>query len=144
MCIRDRTKSFKHVQELLIDEKNIKKQLRSISRRLKTIELKHSFLNDITSVNGKSTLIEIAAKRLFKSAGFGDVRHLQNVRPKREDLQIWCDDCVILVECKGSKNTIPQDNEIGQIKKYIDNQPELKHSDMLALHRIILKLLSIE
>lgn len=31
-----------------------------------------------------------------------------------------------------------------QIKKYIDNQPESKHSDMLALHRIILKLLSIE
>lgn len=114
------TKGFNEVKQLLIERNAVKKQLRTIDRKLKTIETKYSFLNDITSIDGKDTVIVIAAKRLFKSAGFTDVRHLQNLRPKREDLQIWCNDCIIIAECKGSKHSVPSDNEVGQVLKYIN------------------------
>lgn len=119
------TKSFKEVQELLTEHNLLKRKIHSIDRRLKTIELKYSFLNDITSIDGTGVLIEIAVKRLFKSAGFVDVRHLRNPKPLREDLQIWCDDCIILVECKGTKHSVPSDDLITPIKKYIDHRANI-------------------
>jgi len=117
--VREITKNFKEVQKLITKHNSLKNKMRSIDRQLKSSEINYSFLHDITSVNGKDILIEIAAKKLFKSAGFTDVRHLKNVTPKREDLQIWCDDCIIIIECKGTKYSIPQDNEVSQVLKYI-------------------------
>ncbi len=128
--VRNWTKSFKEVQKLLSDHNSLKKQLHSIDRRLKTIEAKHSFLDNITSKNGSGTAIEIATKLLFKSAGFNDVRHLKKVKPLREDLQIWCDDCLILIECKGTIHSIPSDDLLGPIKKYIDHRVNIVKSKL--------------
>lgn len=118
--LRQITKDFEEVQTLTAEHRILKKQIRTVDRKLKTIEAKYSFLNDITSIDGKDIVIEIAAKQLLKSAGFTQVRHLRYARPKCEDLQIWCDDCIIIVECKGSKYSVPSDNEIGQVLKYIN------------------------
>ena len=98
--LRQITKDFEEVQTLTAEHRILKKQIRTVDRKLKTIETKYGFLSDIVSIGGHNTVIEVAAKKLFKNAGFTDVRHLVNVRPKREDLQIWCDDCIIIVECK--------------------------------------------
>lgn len=124
------TKGFNEVQQLIADHNALKKQIRAVDRKLTTIESKYGFLNDITSIDGKDIVIEIAAKQLFKSAGFRQVRHLQNARPKREDLQIWCDDCIILAECKGSKYSVPSDNEIGQVLKYINFRKNTLKSEL--------------
>jgi hypothetical protein len=118
--LRQITKDFKDVRQLVDKHNELKKQIRTIDRKLKTIETKYSFLTDIISVDGNDRIIEVAAKKLLKNAGFTDVRRLENVRPKREDLQIWCSDCIILAECKGTKHSVPKDNEIGQVKKYVD------------------------
>lgn len=124
------TKSFNEVQQLIAEHNALKKQIRAVDRKLKTIETKYSFLNDITSIDGKDTVIEIAAKQLFKSAGFTQVRHLQNARPKHEDLQIWCDDCLILIECKGTNRSVPDDKVLGQVKKYIDHRANIIKSKL--------------
>lgn len=124
------THGFNDLQQLIDNHNAIKKKLRANGRRLKTLEIKYSFLNDITSVGGHDTLIETATKRLFKEAGFVDVRHLQNAKPKREDLQIWCKDSLILVECKGTYRQIPDDKELGQVKKYIDHRTNIIKSKL--------------
>jgi len=123
--LRQITKDFNEVKILISEHKSISKQLRKVDRKLQTIESKYKFLTDIVSVDGKDAIIEKSAKLLFKSAGFKQVRHLVNVRPKREDLQIWCDDCLILVECKGTYRSVPDDKELSQIKKYIDHRSNI-------------------
>jgi hypothetical protein len=120
MQLRQWTCEFDEIRELIAEHKSFKKKLRSIDRKLKSVETKYGFLNDITSIEGGSTVIEIAAKHLFKSAGFTDVRHLKKIRPQREDLQIWCDDCIIIVECKGLQSPTPPNDEVGAVKKYVD------------------------
>ena len=80
--LRQITKDFEEVQTLTAEHRILKKQIRTVDRKLKTIEAKYSFLNDITSIDGKDIVIEIAAKQLLKSAGFTQVRHLRYARPK--------------------------------------------------------------
>ena len=58
------------------------------------------------------------------------MRHLVNVRLRREDLQIWCDDCLILVECKGIEQSTPRDHKVSQIKKYIDHRLNIVKSKL--------------
>lgn len=128
--LRHITKDFDDVKHLIATHKDLSKQLRTVDRKLKTIEAKYKFLADIISVGGNDTAIEKSAKLLLKSAGFNHVRHLVNVRPKREDLQIWCNDCLILIECKGTKNSIPPDHELSQIKKYIDHRANIIKSNL--------------
>lgn len=128
--IRHITKDFDDVKKLISEHKTISKQLRNVDRKLKTLEVRYKFLSDIISVGGNDTVIEKSAKLLFKSAGFDEVRHLTRVKPKREDLQIWCDDCLILAECKGTKHSIPSDNELSQIKKYIDHRTNIIKSNI--------------
>ena len=126
--LRQIIKDFNEVKELIAEHKSISIKLRKVDKKLKTLETKYKFLTDLISVDGKDTLIEKAAKSLFKSAGFEQVRHLVNVRPKREDLQIWCNDCLILVECKGTYRSVPDDKELSQIKKYIDHRTNIVKS----------------
>jgi hypothetical protein len=128
--LRHITKDFDDVKNLIAEHKAIAKQLRTVDRKLKTAEAKYKFLTDIISVGGQDTVVEKSAKLLFKSAGFKEVRHLVNVRPKREDLQIWCDDCLILAECKGTKYSVPPDAELNQIKKYIDHRANIIKSKL--------------
>ena len=124
------TKNFDEVKQLLDEHKTISKQIRTVERKLKTVEAKYKFLTDLISKGGTGKTIEKASKLLFKSAGFDHVRHLTKVRPEREDLQIWCDDCLILVECKGIKSSVPPDHEISQIKKYIDHRKNIVKSQL--------------
>ena len=124
------TKDFDDVKNLIETHKALSQQLRRVDRKLKSIETKYKFLTDIISVGGNDTTIEKSAKLLLKNAGFKEVRHLVNVRPKREDLQIWCNDCIILAECKGTKNAVPPDHELSQIKKYIDHRVNIAKSKL--------------
>ena len=118
--LRKITKDFEEVKELIAEHRILKKEIRKVDRKLITIETKYDFLAEIVSIDGNSTTIEIATKKLFKNAGFTEVRYLVNPRQKREDLQIWCEDCIIIVECKGLKAIHPSLDEICAVKKYID------------------------
>jgi hypothetical protein len=118
--LRNITKDFEEVKTLIEEHNVLKKKIRNVDRKLKTVETKYEFLSDIVSIGGHDTIIESAAKKLFKNIGFSDVRHLVKARPKREDLQVWCDDCIIIVECKGTKSEHPPNDEIGAVKKYVE------------------------
>lgn len=37
-------------------------------------------------------------------------------------MQVWCDNCLILIECKGTKKAVLSDDLITPIKKYIDHR----------------------
>lgn len=128
--VRQLTSRFRETKELIAEHNILKRQLKKIDRKLLTLENKYKFLSDIVSIGGHDTVIELATKKLLKSAGFREVKHLKNVRPKREDLQVWCEDCLILIECKGTYKTVPPDHEVGQIKKYIDHRKNIVRSTL--------------
>lgn len=60
--LRHITKDFDDVKHLIATHKELSKQLRTVDRKLKTIEAKYKFLVDIISVGGNDTIIEKSAK----------------------------------------------------------------------------------
>lgn len=100
--------------------KKAKSQLVRVQRKIISTSKKFKFLSDIVGRNGFGATLELGCLKLFKEIGFEDVKKLKQRNPAREDLQIWCPDCLIVIECKGSKNMEPPDAELNQIKRYID------------------------
>lgn len=129
------TKDLIEVQDLIKKHTEIKKSLAKTKRKLKSTITKYSFLDIITKINSKDMFLETAVKQLFNNIGL-DTKHLINQKPKREDLQIWFDDCVILVECKGVKASNPRYDEVGAVKKYVDYRKKFENWN-LPVHGLL-------
>lgn len=114
------TAHLKEFSDIKSDYDCAKKSLVSSKRKLRTLEQRYKFLYDIISERGTGDILELGCKRLFNLAGFNDVRHLRKVKPEREDLQIWLDDMLILVECKGIGSHMPNDADLNQIVRYVN------------------------
>jgi hypothetical protein len=117
------TSRFKDVSELLIEIKKAKAVQNKLRRRLKTKILKYLFLKDIVDINCSAERLTKAVKKYLKEIGLEKVILKEN--SGEEDLQIWFEDRVILVEVTGTKSGTHKDSKTIQISKHIPVKREL-------------------
>jgi hypothetical protein len=122
-------KDFAETKPLISEFEKANKKLRTAKRRLKTVEIKYTFLFDIVAPYSNDNFLANAAKRLFKSTGFKKVVHFKSERlkPKREDLQLWTDTELFVIEIKGLSTPHPPKSALIQVLPYIrENELHIK------------------
>lgn len=118
------TKDFEEVRPALIAHKEAHKKLRSIERRLDTFDAKYNFILDVIGVDSSGNQLVEGVKKLFKAAGFKKVVHFKSprIKPQREDLQLWSDKELFIIEVKGIKNINPANSDLMQVLPYLAAQ----------------------
>lgn len=112
------TRLFKEVDNLVLQKQKLRRQINSVSRKLKGLRKKYSFLSIIINRGVTGELLEENIKRYFKELGFATVnkvgKHL-----KKEDIRIIKDDKIIIIEVTGSSKKIQKDDKTRQITKHL-------------------------
>jgi hypothetical protein len=112
------TSNFPDVKEHLYKENSLKKELKKEQRRLKTLITKYLFLIDLVGIGSNDDKLDNAIKKFFKEIGFKDVRKISK-KFGAEDLQLWFDDKLLLIEATGFKSQNAEENKGMQVKKWI-------------------------
>lgn len=112
------TKIFPDVAEAIERVNSAKKDLNRTTRKVRTLKTKYQFLQDLVDIKTHDDLLDNALKKFFKELGYKDVRKVGK-RYKREDVQIWTDNKLIVIEAKGITRSTPKDHECEQIAKYM-------------------------
>ena len=134
--LRQFTKGFLDVKPILTEHRKALAKVRSLDRRLKTIETKYKFIPEVIGINARDSFLVNAVKRLFKQAGFKKVVHFKNekLNPKREDLQLWTEDELFIVEVKGVSKSSPQKHDLMQVLPYFrENENRVKDHKVFGL-----------
>ena len=135
------TSSFDDVSSLLLEIKKAKANQNKLRRRLKTKVLKYSFLKDIIDINCSATKLTKAVKQYLKEIGLQKV--ILKEKSGEEDLQIWVDNRLILVEVTGTKGNAHKDSKTTQIAKHIpvkqEQYPDVKVSGLFISNHDFVK-----
>lgn len=115
------TKEFREFEILLIKQKTLKKEINKTNRRLNTLSQKYSFLSNIVAVNMGDDILDQYLKKYFKEIGFNDVRKVGKNNGK-DDLQIYLENELIIMEATGIKGTHTSDAKTRQITKHLDEK----------------------
>jgi hypothetical protein len=115
------TKDFTEVKPLLAEHKKAKAKFKQVDRKINTIDKKYSFLLDVIGIEIDDDKLCDAVKTLFKKAGFEKVVHYKDKRkkPKREDLQLYFEDELFVLEVKGISAVNPGRADVMQVFPYI-------------------------
>ena len=112
------TKIFPDIAEAIERVISAKKDLNRKARKVRTLKTKYHFLQDLVDIKTHDNLLDNALKKFFKELGYKDVRKVGK-KYKREDLQIWTGNKLIVIEAKGITRLTPKEHECEQIAKYI-------------------------
>ncbi len=118
---------FNETQSLLKVKVDLVRKTKRIKRRLRTLKKKYLFLKTIIETNDSTTL-ELAIKDYFKAVGYENVVHTGN-NTEREDIQVWHENTVYIIECRNKETKTASKDDIGQLnfrKSLIENLPEFK------------------
>jgi hypothetical protein len=118
MNIKEHTKCFPEVDNLLKQRKKLKNKLNKISRKLKSLENKYKFLQTIIGIDVSDDILENSLKLYFKEVGFQKVEKVGK-QFRKEDLRIIQSDRTLLIETTGIDKANPKDNKTRQITKHI-------------------------
>lgn len=125
--LRGLTKAFPQIKKLLKERNEARKKVNQAKRRLATLEKKYSFLMDIVKVKSNDDPLEIAFTKFFQGCGFTKVKWMN--KKVNEDIQIYHNGELILVEVTGGKFQMPDDEKGLKMQNYIgrmkDRKPEL-------------------
>jgi len=126
------TSGFCDIKQLILREQELKKEYNKARKKLKTKELRYSFLKDIVGIDINADDLVIAVVKLFKAFEFDKVENLEKL--KNEDLRIWFENKLILVEITGVKKIALDDDKSHSISKHININKELnKNHDVTGL-----------
>jgi len=100
-------------QSLLKVKVDLVRKTKQINRRLRTLKKKYLFLKTIIETND-STALELAIKDYFKAVGYQNVVHTGN-DTEREDVQVWHENTVYIIECKNKTKGNANREDVGQL-----------------------------
>ena len=112
------TRHFPDVTDAIGRANSAKRDLNRATRRVRSLKTKYQFLQDLVGIKSHADTLDSALKSFFKELGYTDVRKVGK-KYQREDLQIWTDNKLIVIEAKGITRPTPSDPECGQIAKYM-------------------------
>lgn len=112
--------SFEDVSVLMLKLKEAKKIENRIKRRLKTKLMRYDFLDKIIGINTHKNELVYSIELFFKSLGLKTEGVPENLG--NEDMRIWFDNTLMIVEITGTKKNSTED-KTHQISKHI---PERK------------------
>ena len=121
------TENIPEIKVLLNQEKELKKELNRVNRRLKTYSNKYKFLKIIISENVANDLLEEYVKLFFKEIGFEKV-HKVGKQLRKEDLRIIKTDKIIIAEVTGSNKRTVRDSKTMQITKHLSVRKSKKEN----------------
>lgn len=121
------TADFPDIADLLRQSERLNKEAKQIRRRLNTKAKHYSFLNTTVGHNSFDKPLERAVQKLLKEVGYTDVRWIGH-NNQFEDLQIWRDSRITVIEVKGLSTLHPKENDCSQVGKYILRR-QAKHKD---------------
>jgi hypothetical protein len=127
--LREITIAFPDVKKLLQQRSVILKNLNRVRRKLKTQQGKYSFLIDLVGIDSSDTRLDNAIVKYFKSLGFPNIKAV-NKKSSDEDIQLFVDNRLIIIEATGSANPTAKDLKVFQIIKHVPDRktqyPNLK------------------
>ena len=127
------TSEFDDVHNIIEKRKLIRNQDSKLRRRLKTKLQSYSFLMDLVGINAFGPTIVKALKKTFKAIGFKKVE-IVNEKYGEEDLRLWVDDKLIIIEATGTEKKDNSESKAHQISKHIPlrqkQYPNLKVSGL--------------
>lgn len=112
------TSGFEDVRKSIDDYKEAKRKELKARRKLKTLETKYSFLARLTEINGQGSKLEEEVRLYFKALGFKKVEKV-GTKYKEEDLRIFINDKLILVEVTGNNKSQTDEDKGHAITKHI-------------------------
>jgi hypothetical protein len=115
--LKEITKNFAEIKPLILEEKEVKSKMNKVRRRLKTKLHDYSFLIDLIGIKSHDTRLAEAVIKLLKSIGFESVENMQ--KSKKEDIRVWFEDILLLIEVTGSEKKTTKEEKSHQISKHI-------------------------
>lgn len=107
------------ISNLVLAKREAKKAINRLNRRIGTIEKNYSFLSEIVAIGNHNKHLEYSLKKYFKSLElFNRVDWLPK-SGSNEDLRIWTDECVIIVDVNGNNKPSLSSAHIHKVGKYI-------------------------
>jgi hypothetical protein len=112
------TSKFNDVKPLIEENRVALKNLNKTRKRLKTKRTHYKFIKEIVEINSAGDKLVNACVDLFKDIGFDKI---ENVDKKygEEDIRLWVDDRLIVIEVTGIDTPNPKQDKTHQISKHI-------------------------
>lgn len=124
------TSEFEEIKSVILKLKEVKKQENKFKRQLKTLKNKYTFLNEIIGIKIQSKELVNSIKKYFKELNLSIHDAPNNDKEGVEDLRLWVDGKLYIVEVTGSEKKIVTEKKSHQISKHINirqkHYPNLK------------------
>lgn len=124
---------FPEGERLLLKKAELTKELKKVRRRLRTQKARYSFLKRMIETQD-STVLEIAIKDYFRSLGFKAVHKGNDT--SREDVQVWVEGKVYILECKNHTTGNATREDISQLshrRANIHDLPEFEGKKLVFI-----------
>lgn len=130
--LKNITSVFSDLKPLIALRSELLNKTSKIRRRLKTKLSKYVFLSDIVGIGIKEDHLVNAVVSFFKELGFVKVENIE--KKKKEDIRLFTEDILLLIEVTGTSSSTLKDNKIHQISKHIPlNQEKFKELQVFGL-----------
>jgi len=116
--IKKVTADFEDVKTLMDELNSIKKNERRVKRRLKTKYLKYTFLSDIVGLSKKDKKLTEPLFLFFKNLGINIHRAPNKDKGGVEDLRVFYNDKLIIIEATSIENNRATEAKLTQILKH--------------------------
>ncbi|MEI6349177.1 MAG: hypothetical protein WCP69_14610 [Bacteroidota bacterium] len=109
---------FPDIKPLIIQNKELSGKICKIRRRLKTNLDNYGFLIDLVSIDSYGERLVNAVVGFFKAIGFDKVENIDK-KYKEEDIRLWADNFLLIIEVTGIENRNPPFKKCHQISMHI-------------------------
>jgi len=116
--LKNITANFSEIKTLIERQNDLSRQTNKVRRRLKTQIDKYSFLADLIGIDSNGDRLVNALVDFFKALGFDKIENVDK-KYKEEDIRLWVDDVLLVIEITGIDNANPKDSKVHQISKHI-------------------------
>jgi hypothetical protein len=127
------TKDFEDISCTLAEIKSLKRQEMRLRRKLKTLELKYSFLRELVGIDNEGETISLAVKKLFIELGFNNIQIIPE-KQGIEDLRLFVDNKLFIIETTGTEKEGHRQSKTNQISIHIPfRRKEFKDLEVIGL-----------
>ena len=126
------TVEFQDIKLVMEKRKALKRQETRLRRKLKTLEIKYSFLHDLVAINASGEKIVKAISQYFKELGFNKIEITEKYG--EEDLRLFVDNKLFIIEATGTEKKDNNEGKAHQISKHIQlRQKEFSDIKVIGL-----------
>jgi len=115
------TSYFSDIKPLIIKRNDLLRQTNKVRRRLKTKVKEYLFLLDLVGIDSSGDALVNAVVDFFKALGFDKVENVDK-KYKDEDIRLWVNDILLIIEVTGIDTANPKYTKAHQISMHIPSR----------------------